>query len=72
MIAALLAEAGHVAADDWSEYLELLTSKAHVAFELTIEFATGVIVYPFAKWFWSKAVRRHDAEHHDHVCEGTQ
>lgn len=68
MMMALLAEAAHHAheASWWTEYLELLTNKAHVAFELTYEFITGVVLYPIAKWFWTRAVKRHDEEVHGH------
>lgn len=48
------------------EYFHLLTNAAHICFELTLELITGVIVYPFAKKIWEKAVIKHDKEHHGH------
>lgn len=48
----------------WAEYSHLMTDTAHIAFELSWEFITGIIVYPFAKKIWEKAVIKHDEEFH--------
>jgi hypothetical protein len=50
------------------QLLHLFTNPAHVVFELGMEFITGVLVYPVGKFFWRKAVIKHDKEHHQHEC----
>jgi hypothetical protein len=53
---------------NWDEYLHLMTDTAHIAFELSWEVITGIIIYPIAKRFWERgkvrAVSRHDAKYH--------
>lgn len=53
------------------EYISLLHDFPHVAFELTYEAITGVIVYPIGRHAWNRAKRRaikkHDAKFHPHA-----
>lgn len=45
-------------------YLQLITDPAHIAFELTLEAATGLVIYPFARFLFRKWLARHDKEVH--------
>ncbi len=45
-------------------FLQLITDPNHIAFELTLEALTGLLVYPAAKALWRRALRRHDATAH--------
>lgn len=45
---------------DVDTYTSVLTSRAHLFAELTIELGTSFVIYPFLRW----AVRRHDRKEH--------
>lgn len=47
-----------------SEYLDLLTDPNHILFELTMEAITGILVYPFFRLLYKRAILKHDKEFH--------
>ena len=48
------------------EYFNLLTDINHWLFELTVEGFTGILLYPFIKLIWRRAIKRHDEKFHPH------
>ncbi len=61
MLALLLAsEDGSVL----EQTMHLFGNPAHYIYHFVLEFITAVILYPFAKVIWRKALSRHDKEHH--------
>jgi ABC-type antimicrobial peptide transport system permease subunit len=62
-------EAGN-GASNWEAYIALMQSVPHWAFEITLEIITGILIYPLAKWFWTRAVTRHDEEFHPDDVHG--
>ena len=45
-------------------YTELITNAAHWGFEITVEIITGVLIAPFVRMIYRRALRRHDREVH--------
>jgi len=57
-------------ASNWATYQHLLVNVPHWMLELTIEVITGILIYPVARWIWSRAksdaISSHDAQYHEH------
>ena len=61
----LLAAAHGASEGFWAEYVHLVTDKAHIAFEMTYEIASGIVIWVLAtRRGKRKGVREHDAKFH--------
>lgn len=49
---------------DSDTYWSILTSPAHMLAELTVEVATGMVLYPILRWARTRWHREHDKAHH--------